>query len=32
MNIYGLNIGLSNQAGEYKPFVGTSLYWKIGKK
>lgn len=32
MNIYGLNIGLSNQGGEYKPFVGTSLYWKIGKK
>ena len=32
MNIYGLNIGLSNQLGEYKPFVGTSLYWKIGKK
>lgn len=32
MNIYGLNIGLSNQAGQYKPFVGTSLYWKIGKK
>lgn len=32
MNIYGLNIGMSNQAGEYKPFVGTSLYWKIGKK
>ena len=32
MNIYGLNIGMSNQLGEYKPFVGTSLYWKIGKK
>ena len=32
MNIYGLNLGLSNQAGQYKPFVGTSLYWKIGKK
>jgi len=32
MNIYGLNVGLSNQGGEYKPFVGTSLYWKIGKK
>ena len=32
MNIYGLNIGLSNQMGQYKPFVGTSLYWKIGKK
>ena len=32
MNIYGLNIGLSNQTGQYKPFVGTSLYWKIGKK
>jgi len=32
MNIYGLNIGLSNQLGEYKPFVGTSLYWKLGKK
>jgi hypothetical protein len=32
MSIYGLNIGLSNQAGQYKPFVGTSLYWKIGKK
>ena len=32
MNIYGLNLGLSNQLGEYKPFVGTSLYWKIGKK
>ena len=32
MNIYGLNIGLSNQVGEYKPFVGASLYWKIGKK
>jgi len=32
MNIYGLNVGLSNQLGEYKPFVGTSLYWKLGKK
>ena len=32
MSIYVLNIGLSNQAGQYKPFVGTSLYWKIGKK
>ena len=32
MNIYGLNVGMSNQAGQYKPFVGTSLYWKIGKK
>ena len=32
MNIYGLNVGMSNQLGEYKPFVGTSLYWKIGKK
>ena len=31
-NIYGLNIGMSNQLGEYKPFVGTSLYWKLGKK
>tara|TARA_B110000977_G_scaffold155297_1_gene197512 strand:- start:517 stop:1206 length:690 start_codon:yes stop_codon:yes gene_type:complete len=32
MNIYGLNIGISNQLGEYKPFVGGSLYWKLGKK
>mgnify|MGYP001105031598 CR=1 FL=1 len=32
MNIYGLNVGLSNQLGEYKPFVGASLYWKLGKK
>ena len=32
MNIYGLNIGMSNQLGLYKPFVGGSLYWKIGKK
>lgn len=32
MNIYGLNVGMSNQLGEYKPFVGTSLYWKLGKK
>jgi hypothetical protein len=32
MNIYGLNIGMSNQLGEYKPFVGGSMYWKIGKK
>lgn len=31
-NIYGLNIGVSNQLGEYKPFIGTSLYWKLGKK
>lgn len=30
-NIYGLNVGLSNQLGQYKPFVGGSLYWKIGK-
>ena len=30
--IYGLNLGLSNQAGQYKPFIGTSFYWKIGKK
>ena len=30
--IYGLNIGLSNQIGEYKPFIGTSIYWKLGKK
>ena len=28
MNIYGLNIGMSNQLGEYKPFVGGSY---IGK-
>jgi hypothetical protein len=32
MNIYGLNIGMSNQLGQYKPFVGGSMYWKIGKK
>ena len=32
MNIYGLNIGMSNQLGLYKPFVGGSMYWKIGKK
>ena len=32
MKIYGLNVGLSNQLGEYKPFVGGSLYWKLGKK
>jgi len=32
MNIYGLNIGMSNQLGQYKPFVGSSMYWKIGKK
>jgi len=32
MNIYGLNLGLSNQLGEYKPFVGGSIYWKLGKK
>ena len=31
-NIYGLNIGISNQLGEYKPFVGGSMYWKLGKK
>ena len=30
--VYGLNLGLSNQAGQYKPFIGTSFYWKIGKK
>jgi hypothetical protein len=32
LNIYGLNLGLSNQLGEYKPFVGGSMYWKLGKK
>ena len=32
MKIYGLNVGISNQLGEYKPFVGGSLYWKLGKK
>jgi hypothetical protein len=32
MNVYGLNIGMSNQLGLYKPFVGGSMYWKIGKK
>ena len=32
MNIYGLNIGLSNQLDQFKPFVGGSMYWKIGKK
>ena len=32
MNIYGLNIGMSNQLGLYKPFVGGSMYRKIGKK
>ena len=32
MNIYGLNIGMSNQLGLYKPFVGGSMYWKLGKK
>tara|TARA_B110000093_G_C12854887_1_gene360918 strand:- start:48 stop:737 length:690 start_codon:yes stop_codon:yes gene_type:complete len=32
MKIYGLNVGISNQFGEYKPFVGGSLYWKLGKK
>ena len=31
-NIYGLNLGLSNQLGEYKPFIGGSIYWKLGKK
>jgi len=31
-NIYGLNVGISNQLGEYKPFVGGSMYWKLGKK
>ena len=31
-NIYCLNIGISNQLGEYKPFVGGSMYWKLGKK
>ena len=29
---YGLNVGISNQLGEYKPFVGGSMYWKLGKK
>ena len=28
----GLNLGLSNQLGEYKPFIGGSIYWKLGKK
>jgi len=32
LNIYGLNLGISNQLGEYKPFVGGSMYWKLGKK
>ena len=32
MNIFGVNVGVSNQMGEYKPFVGTSIYWKLGKK
>ena len=32
MNVYGLNIGMSNQLGLYKPFIGGSMYWKIGKK
>jgi len=32
LNIYVLNLGLSNQLGEYKPFVGGSMYWKLGKK
>lgn len=32
MNIYGLNIGMSNQLGQYQPYVGGSMYWKIGKK
>jgi len=32
MKIYGLNVGISNQLGEYKPFVGGSMYWKLGKK
>jgi len=32
LNIYGLNLGVSNQLGEYKPFVGGSMYWKLGKK
>lgn len=32
MNIFGVNVGVSNQMGEYKPFVGTSVYWKLGKK
>ena len=32
MNVYGLNFGMSNQLGLYKPFVGGSMYWKIGKK
>jgi len=31
-NIYGLNLGLSNQLGEYKPFIVGSIYWKLGKK
>ena len=30
--IYGLNLGLSNQLGEYKPFIGGFIYWKLGKK
>lgn len=32
MKIFGVNVGMSNQLGEYKPFVGTSVYWKLGKK
>ena len=32
LNIYGLNLGISNQLGEYKPFVGGSMYLKLGKK
>ena len=32
MKVFGLNVGMSNQLGEYKPFVGTSVYWKLGKK
>lgn len=32
MKIYGLNVGVSNQLGQYKPFVGGSLYWKLGKE
>lgn len=32
LNIYGVNVGVFNQNGQYQPFVGGSVYWKLGKK